>query len=223
MVMNGHDAMSAHGMAMNGHDAMSAGAFVVAWIAMMAAMMFPAIVPVVRLYARSAAAGRVAPVAVFAGAYLAVWGVTGVPAYVAWRWLSGPVSDGAAWAGRLAGGVVLAAAVYQLTRLKSVCLRHCRSPLAFSIPHAGRPARPVAAARAGARHGLHCLGCCWALMAVLVALGAMQLAWMTGLTLLIVVERNVAHGERVATAAAAVFAVFGVLLLVHPDFLIALT
>ena len=75
----------------------------------------------------------------------------------------------------------------------------------------------------GVAHGLFCLGCCWALMAVLVAVGTMNLAWMAALALLIMVEKNAAAGERAATVAAAVLAACGVLLLVRPGTLTALT
>jgi predicted metal-binding membrane protein len=75
----------------------------------------------------------------------------------------------------------------------------------------------------GARHGLYCLGCCWALMAVLVAVGTMSVAWMAGLALLIMLEKNAPHGERIAVAAALVFVVLGAVLVVHPSTLTALT
>src|SRR4051794_14700172 len=109
-----------------GAATMTFAAFLVAWVAMMAAMMLPAILPVVRLYARAAARGTVAPVAVFLAGYAAVWSAIGVPAYVAWHALDGQLADASPTAGRIAGVVLAAAAVYQLSPLKSVCLRHCR-------------------------------------------------------------------------------------------------
>ena len=197
--------------------------FVVAWVAMMAAMMFPAISPVVRLYQLAAAKGRAAPLPFFVGAYLTVWGTLAVPAYVAWRALDEPIADGATWAARLAGGVLVAAGVWQLTPLKSVCLRHCRSPLSFFLQY-GRGARtPLGAFRMGAAHGAFCVGCCWALMAVLVALGTMNLLWMAILAGLIFLEKNAPHGERIARLGATALAIAGVALLADPDLLTAMT
>jgi len=204
-------------------EALTLGAFLVAWLAMMTAMMFPAISPVVKLYGRAAAAGRVAPLPFFVAGYIAVWASIGLPAYTAWRTLMGPIDDGRPWAGRLAGAVLIAAAVWQLTPLKSVCLRHCRSPMSFFLRFGAKVTRPVGALRMGATHGLFCLGCCWALMAVLVALGTMNLAWMAGLALLILVEKNASFGERVAPLASIVFVAVGVALLVRPETLTTLT
>jgi len=208
---------------MSGPPVLSLGAFLLAWLAMMTAMMFPAISPVVRLYARAAAAGRVAPLPAFVAGYITVWTAIGLPGYVGWRVLMDPVADGRAWAGRLAGVVLLVAAVWQLTPLKSVCLRHCRSPLSFFLRFGKSVTRPLGALRMGARHGLYCLGCCWALMAVLVAMGTMSVAWMAGLALLILAEKNARSGERIALAAAVVFMVLGTVLVAHPSTLTAVT
>lgn len=195
---------------------MSVGAFLIAWVAMMAAMMLPAILPVVRLYARAAARGTVAPVVVFIGGYGAVWAAIGLPAYVAWKSLNGPLNEGSTTAGRIAGVVLIAAAGYQVSPLKALCLRHCRSPLSFFMQHGKNLGRPSGAFIAGARHGLFCLGCCWMLMAVLVAFGTMQLWWMAGLAALILFEKTTPIGNRVAVVAAAGFAILGAVLLVNP-------
>jgi predicted metal-binding membrane protein len=208
---------------MPGTEVLTVGAFLVAWLAMMTAMMFPAISPVVKLYGRAAAAGRVAPLPFFVAGYMAVWTTIGLPAYVVWRALMEPIGAGRPWAGRLAGVVLIGAAVWQLTPLKSVCLRHCRSPLSFFMRSGARVTHPVGAARMGATHGLFCLGCCWALMAVLVALGTMNLAWMAGLALLILLEKNTAVGESVGHFAAVGFATVGIVLLVRPEILSTLT
>lgn len=200
-----------------GVAAMSFTAFLLGWVAMMGAMMLPAILPVVRLYARAAQRGTVAPPAVFLAGYGLVWSAVGVPAYFAWRAMDGQLMDASPTAGRIAGTVLIAAAVYQLSPLKSMCLRHCRSPLAFFMHHGSQLDRPLGAARAGAHHGLYCLGCCWMLMAVLVAFGTMQLWWMVALAGLILLEKATPIGERVAVLAAVGFAVLGVLLLAHPS------
>ena len=200
-----------------GVAAMSFTAFLLGWVAMMGAMMLPAILPVVRLYARAAQRGTVAPLAMFLAGYGLVWSAVGVPAYFAWRALEGQLEDASPTAGRIAGTVLIAAAAYQLSPLKSMCLRHCRSPLAFFLHHGTQLDRPFGAARAGAHHGLYCLGCCWMLMAVLVAFGTMQLWWMAALAGLILLEKATPVGERAAVLAAVGFAVLGVLLLAHPS------
>ena len=211
------------GMAQMSEDALSLGAFLVAWLAMMTAMMFPAIAPVVKLYGRAATAGRVAPLPFFVAGYVAVWTSIGLPAYFAWRALMDPIADARPWAGRLAGLVLVGAAVWQLTPLKSVCLRHCRSPISFFLRFGTNVARPSGSLRMGLAHGLFCLGCCWALMAVLVAMGTMNLAWMAALALLIIIEKNAPAGERVASLAAVAFAAGGALLLVRPETLTTIT
>jgi predicted metal-binding membrane protein len=212
--MDGMDSMQA---------GMSLGAFVVAWVAMMAAMMFPAVLPVVRLYGQAAARGRVAPTAFFVLGYLAVWAAMAGPAYFAWRALADPLAQGRPWVARLAGATFLLAAVWQLTPLKSVCLRHCRSPLGFFMRFGRRAARPLGAIRMGATHGAFCFGCCWAIFAVLVVLGTMNLAWMAGLTALIVLEKSSRHGERIALVAGAALALVGALLIVDTSVLVHLT
>lgn len=204
------------GMNMSAESAMSAVGFLVAWLAMMVAMMFPAVTPVVKLYARAAGQHRVAPLPYFVGGYLIVWTLLGVPAYFAWRALEMPLADGVLWAGRVAGGTLIAAGVWQLTPLKELCLNHCRSPMSFFLRYGGRIGRPVGAARMGVSHGLYCVGCCWAMFAVLVAVGTMNIAWMLVLTVLIVIEKTYRHGERAATVAGVAFLCLGTALLATP-------
>jgi predicted metal-binding membrane protein len=202
--------------------AMSFAAFLIAWVAMMAAMMLPAALPVVRLYARAAAAGNAAPVFVFVLGYLAVWTVAGLPAYLAWSRLNEPLMNVEPWVGRLAGAVAVAAGLYQLTPLKAVCLKHCRSPLSFFMRHGKHLDRPVGAFVAGGRHGLFCLGCCWMLFVLLIAFGTMHLAWMVGLAVLILLEKAAPFGEQLTWVSAVLFVVLGVVLLARPEFVIHL-
>jgi predicted metal-binding membrane protein len=111
--------------------------------------------------------------------------------------------------------VLVVAALYELTPLKDVCLGKCRSPLGFLLG-AWRDG-PVGAARMGAQHGAWCVGCCWALMASLFALGVMSVPWMAFVAALIAFEKLVPY-RRVATwGTAAVLLVLGVLMLVHPE------
>jgi predicted metal-binding membrane protein len=203
-------------MMMGAEAVMSLAAFLFAWLAMMVAMMFPAVLPVVNIYRRAAARRTVAPVPLFLAGYIVVWSALGLPAYLAWRRLAGPLSEASPTAGRIAGVVLRAAAGYQLSPFNAVCLRHCRSPLSFFMQHGKDLQRPSGAVLAGARHGLYCVGCCWMLMAVLVAFGTMELAWMAGLALLILVEKVTRVGEQVALAAGVAFLVLGVVLLIDP-------
>jgi predicted metal-binding membrane protein len=200
------------------------GWFLGAWVVMMAAMMFPSVAPTVALYARMTKARSKLLPALFVAGYLIVWGAAGALAYAVARlgnWLAGDVL---AWdeAGRwVAGATLLAAAAYELTTLKDVCLGKCRSPLGFLLG-AWRDGR-VGALKMGARHGGWCVGCCWALMLSLFALGVMSIAWMAFVAGLIAVEKLLPW-RRVATyGTAAVLLVLGVLLLVAPDAIPALT
>ena len=198
-------------------------AFLLGWLVMMAAMMLPAVAPVVLLYQRAARRGTVAPVGLFVAGYLAVWTAVGVPAYLAWRWVQPAVMDGRPWAGRLAGGTLLLAAAYQLTPLKDACLRNCRSPLsAFTTVRGSLSSAPVAL-RVGARNGLWCLGCCWALMAVLVAVGVMQPWWMAGIAALIFIEKALPRGLAARRPLSLLLVVPGVLLLADPALLMTYT
>ena len=218
--MSASDSMTGGGpMPMNPQPAMSFIAFLVAWVAMMTAMMFPAVVPVVALYRRAAAKGNAAPTMFFVSGYLVLWTLVGIPAYFAWRRLEEPLMTGSQLAGRVAGAVAVAAGVYQLTALKSVCLRHCRSPMSFFLRHGRHLDRPAGAVVAGARHGLFCVGCCWMLMALLVAFGAMHLVWMLVFAVLILVEKMAPFGEQFARITGVALLALGVALLVHPEFI----
>ena len=194
------------------------GWFVGVWVVMMAAMMFPSLAPTIVIYARMTT-DRIAPL-LFTGGYLVVWGAAGAAAF-ALAWAAGDVLE---WhrAGRwIAGATLLAAAVYELTPLKDVCLSKCRSPLGFLVGswRAGR----TGALWMGAKHGGWCLGCCWALMASLFALGIMSIAWMAFIAALIAAEKTLPW-RRVATyGTAAILLVLGALLLVAPDAIPALT
>jgi len=197
--------------------------FVVAWVVMMAAMMLPAVAPVVALYALAARRGLVTALPVFVLGYLGVWAVSAVPALLVSRVVADPLMAGEPWVARGLGVTLLAAAAYELTPAKQVCLRHCRSPLSFFLSRTGSLSRPWAAFRAGGRHGVFCLGCCWALMAVLVVLGGMQLGWALVLALVLSAEKLLPRGDVVVRAAASVGAVLGMALLWSPSLIGPLT
>lgn len=198
---------------------MSVGPFLLAWTLMMAAMMLPAVTPVVRLYQRAAAAGRVAPSASFVLAYLAVWALSGLPAYSLWRALAMPLDDGDGWALRLAGATLLFAGAYQLTPLKRACLRHCRSPMSYFMRLRGSLARPGGAFRAGAFHAAYCSGCCVGLMVVLVAAAAMSLWWAVLIALGVFVERNLRWGAGFSTGLGVVLVALGSTVVLSPSVL----
>ena len=201
---------------------MSLGPFLVAWALMMAAMMLPAVIPVVRLYQRAAAAGRVAPGGYFVAAYLAVWSLSGLPAYLMWRGMAMPLTEGATWALRLAGVTLLVAGAYQLTPLKRACLRHCRSPMSYFMRLRGSLARPGGAFRAGLLHALYCCGCCAALMAVLVMTAAMNLGWAVLIAVGVFVERNVRWGPEFSAGLGVALLTLGAVVMASPPLLSSL-
>jgi predicted metal-binding membrane protein len=172
-----------------GTDPGALGFFVSAWVVMTAAMMFPSIAPMVLAYA-GVQRGRRASTPLFVAGYVVLWGAAGLVAYAALK--LGRQLDGGLFAwhrtGRwTAAGVLAAAAIYELTPLKYACLRRCRAPVGFLVTE-WRDGR-TGALRMGLVHGAWCLGCCWALMAALFALGAMSVPWMIVIAALIAVEK----------------------------------
>jgi predicted metal-binding membrane protein len=192
--MGGHAMGSMSGRAMAGqlgNELGTLGWFVVTWIVMMAAMMFPSLAPTVALYARVTRKRGSDRALLFAGGYLLVWGIAGAVAYglfEAGRSLFGRDLAFDRAGGAVAAGVVALAALYQFTPLKNACLARCRGPLGF-ILGCWREGR-AGALEMGARHAFWCLGCCWALMAALFALGIMSLAWMAAVAALIALEKT---------------------------------
>lgn len=181
------------------------GLFLAIWTVMMAAMMLPAVVPVVvtvHRWARRTRRSSSTRTAVFVAGYLLVWGASGAVVYAGIAVL-GPVLPTGDAAVRLGGAVLVAAGAYQLSPLKDVCLRQCRSPLGFVAAHASRLTRGgLAAARVGAVHGGFCLGCCWALMLVLVLVGMMSLTWMAVVAGVVLAEKVAPRGRVVARVTA---------------------
>jgi predicted metal-binding membrane protein len=173
-----------------GTDLGGLGWFVGVWIVMMAAMMLPAVSPTVALYSRMTRQRGLARPVAFTSGYLVVWGGAGVAAYGVFAVGKRVLGPDLAWHGGgrwLAGGLLAAAAVYELTPLKDVCLGKCRSPFGFLLGTWRDGVR--GAAEMGAKHGLWCLGCCWALMVALFALGVMSIVWMAVVAALITVEK----------------------------------
>ncbi len=200
------------------------GWFLGVWVVMMAAMMFPSLAPTVALYSRmTRQRSPILPLLFIAG-YLGTWAAAGGLAFAIARAGGRIAGDVLAWerAGRwVAGATLLGAAVYELTPLKDVCLAKCRTPLGFLLG-SWREGR-VGALQMGARNGAWCIGCCWALMASLFALGVMSVTWMAFVAALIAAEKTLPW-RRVATyGTAAILLALGVLLLALPDTIPALT
>ncbi|HEY7794180.1 MAG TPA: DUF2182 domain-containing protein [Gaiellaceae bacterium] len=198
--------------------------FLGVWVVMMAAMMFPSVAPTVALYSKLKQSRAVRAPLVFTSGYLLVWSAVGVLAF-ALATLGGRLfGDVLAWdrAGRWVAGVtLLMAAVYELTPYKDVCLGKCRTPLGFLL---GSWRDGLSGAlQMGMRHGAWCVGCCWALMAALFALGVMSLVWMAFIAGLIALEKLL-PSRRVATyGTAVVLLVLGVGVLSSPDAIPGLT
>jgi predicted metal-binding membrane protein len=184
---------------MTGTMGLGLAAFVGMWALMMAAMMLPSVAPVASMYQRSVRSYRSLRLAGFTSGYLLAWAGAGIPAYLLTALVARLVSDHPARATAAAVAVFAGCGVYQLTPLKSRCLRHCRSPLSLLLHYGGYRGR-LRDVRAGAHHGAYCLGCCWSLMALFVVLGVMNLAAMVALAVVVLVEKLWAHGEVLARA-----------------------
>ena len=175
------------------------GWFVGVWVVMMAAMMFPSVAPTVALYSRMTQKRSPVPGLVFVGGYLIPWALAGSPP-TASRPPAGAsraaCSTGTAPAAGSPAPRCSSAAAYELTPLKDYCLGKCRSPLGQLLGSWRGGVR--GAVSMGARNGAYCVGCCWALMAALFALGVMSLVWMAFVAALIAVEKLLPW-QRVAT------------------------
>ena len=208
-----------------GTDPGTLGFYVTAWVVMMAAMMFPSIAPMVTMFAGiqegKRARGRDVPAgmtALFVGGYLVTWTIAGLAAYAILEAGHSLSIDWLAWdrAGPyVAGGVILAAALYQLTPLKDACLRRCRDPLTFLMT-AWRPGR-LGALRMGVAHGAWCVGCCWALMAALFALGVMSVGWMVFIAALIATEKLLPWKAVANRGIAVLLVILGVAVAFFPE------
>jgi predicted metal-binding membrane protein len=123
--------------------------------------------------------------------------------------------------GRVCGIVVAAAGFYQFSRWKQACLRACRTPLTFLSTHDFGNGL-TGTFRAGAAHGAYCLGCCWALMAVLFTVGLMNLGWMAALAVVFLAEKNWSHGVALTKVLGAATVALGITIIVHPQLLSSL-
>lgn len=212
----------AHGLAHVGAAMpldMGAVVFLGMWTTMMVAMMFPTIAPIVllhRLVVRRRRQGPWPTVSLVSG-YLTVWAAVGLlplAVLVGFR----EVAHGSVWVDRAGGAVLVLAGVYQFTRWKEVCQRACRTPLTFLVTH-DFGSGSFGALRTGLSHGLYCLGCCWALMAVLFVVGLMNLTWMAAIAVVFLAEKHWRHGAGLTKVVGTGVLAFGVAVLVSPSLL----
>jgi predicted metal-binding membrane protein len=192
-----------------GHDVADAGAwlaplaYIAGWLVMTVAMMLPSSLPLVALFTRLTRRRRDQPalVGLLIAGYLAIWLLAGIVVHLG-DWGLHEVIERTAWLHAHAwviGVAVLAlAGVYQLTPLKHHCLDRCRSPLSFVMEHWRGRGERVQAWWLGVHHGLFCIGCCWALMLLMFAVGAGSLGWMLALGVVMAVEKNAPWGRRLS-------------------------
>ncbi|WP_319454109.1 MULTISPECIES: DUF2182 domain-containing protein [unclassified Mycobacterium] len=201
------------------------GFYLATWVVMMAAMMFPSIAPMVLTYERIQRGKRerglpvaVGATIVFVAGYLATWTATGLGFYAVLAAARAADLGGITWdqTGRyLAGGVIIAAGVYQFTPVKQTCLTKCRDPFLFLLTswRSGR----TGALRMGIEHGFWCVGCCWALMAALFALGVMSVGWMAFIAALIAIEKLLPWRVVANRGIAILLLVLGISVALVPD------
>jgi predicted metal-binding membrane protein len=189
------------------------------WWVMMIAMMVPSAAPMLLLFARvngqkRSASSAIFPTGLFAAGYLLVWGgFSALAVALQWaletaRMLSPMLEISTIWLG---AGILIAAGLWQLSPMKGVCLRHCRTPLGFLIGH-WRPGN-TGAFRMGLVHGAWCLGCCWALMTLLFFGGVMNLFWIIGLAVFVLIEKTIPLGQWFGRVLSIVLVGWGMLLL----------
>jgi predicted metal-binding membrane protein len=204
---------------------MGAALWLAIWVAMMVAIMFPTAAPMIVMFAHVHATKRqrqqpFVPAWVFVSAYLLIWALAGVLAYGAAVEAEGLASQWA-WvtlnAGRLGGGILIVAGLYQFSPLKHLCLAKCRSPMAF-IMTSWRDGYG-GAFRMGLEHGTYCLGCCWLLFLILFPLGMLNVAAMAAITLLIFAEKSLPLGHRLGLLGAGLLIAYGLLAVFVPDVL----
>ena len=204
---------------------MRAPLFLVIWVVMMVAMMFPTAAPMILTFHKVQASKRQRGEAfvatwMFVAAYMLVWTLSGVAAYagaLAAEAIAARVALSPATAARIGGVILVVAGLYQLTPLKDLCLSKCRTPISFIMTSWREGA--TGALRMGLLHGGYCLGCCWLLFVILFPLGIMNIAAMAVITLVIFAEKTLPWGRPVTRATAAALVAYGVMVLAAPQIL----
>jgi predicted metal-binding membrane protein len=190
------------------------------WIVMMIGMMTPSVTPMILVYARvvhhATHSRPFASVAWFAGGYFLAWSAFSLIA-TSLQWgleRAALLTPTMASASNIVGGILLIlAGVYQWTPLKDICLRQCQAPLGFILSHGGFKKTTTSSLALGFRHGAYCLGCCWALMVLLFALGVMNLFWIAALAMIVLIEKIVPSGRAIARIVGLAFFARGVWML----------
>jgi predicted metal-binding membrane protein len=210
-----HDALVHSGLPIGA----ALGIHLVAWQAMVAAMMLPTALPMIKLFTNASRRQDRPGVAMaaFVGSYALVWTAFGAVAFLGdvrlHRFL-----DGAPWLGThpwvVAGGTLALAGLFQFSKLKDRCLQQCRHPAAFLLQHYRRGVG--AAFSLGRKHGLFCVGCCWALMLVGFAAGVANLWWMAALTAIMAYEKVGRFGDLLVPMAGTALIALAALVLIHP-------
>lgn len=190
------------------------------WSAMMVGMMTPSASPMILMYARvGRAAARqgktLAPTAYFVAGYLLAWTTFAALATIAQWMLSRAMllTPLAALDNVLGGAILIAAGLYQWTSIKRACLRHCQTPLGFILQHGGFHVDAAGSLVLGLRHGLYCVGCCWALMALLFVGGIMNILWIAALAAFVLIEKLIPLGTIIPRLAGLGFVTAGLWLL----------
>ena len=216
------DAMNSQAMGRNLTMGMSAGLFMMTWVVMMIAMMFPTAAPMILMFTSVSAGKRrqsqvFVPTWVFVSAYLLIWTLFGLVAYPL-ALFAERLAEQSMWlmtnAPRIGGVLLVVAGLYQLSPLKHLCLAKCRTPLQFILSfwrdgYGG-------AFRMGFVHGAYCLGCCWFLFVLLFPLGIMNIAVMALLTALIYAEKSFPLGRQISQIAGMALIVYGVIVICVP-------
>jgi len=185
------------------------------WTVMMVGMMTPSAVPMIRMYARVGRQAEDAPFIAtvwFSAGYFLVWAAFALLAtLVQWAFERTALLDSAmtGTSNVVAGLLFVAAGSYQWTRLKDLCLARCQTPFAFLMRHGGFRSDISGSVMLGLRHGVYCVGCCWALMTLLLVGGVMNLLWIVLLALLILLEKVTPFGRQIAPLAGIVFVAAG--------------
>jgi predicted metal-binding membrane protein len=189
--------------------------FLMAWTLMSVAMMLPSTFPLVRVFL-TITEGSAGLLALLCAGYLAMWALFGAAALLADAGLH-RVVEGSAWLAarpeRLSGALLLGAGLFQFSPLKYSCLRQCRSPVGFVIQHWRGASRTLRALRVGVLHGAYCVGCCWALMLLMFAVGGAHLGWMLSLAAVMFVEKAITWGRTLTVCVGLILAGWGLGLL----------
>ena len=189
--------------------------FLPMWAVMMTAMMLPAVAPVASLYARTIKSTRAQRLSLFVAGYLIAWTAAGIPAYALLRLVDRVTGHSDITMRSIAVVTLVAAGAYQLSPLKTRCLRHCRSPLA-QLLHYGNMKGPLRDFKVALHHASYCLGCCWALMALFIAFGVMNVWAMLGLAAIVVGEKALPRGETIGRVTGAAILMLALLVLASP-------